>query len=1303
MSDLDGDGYTAPGPGCAPPFDCAALDPDISPYAFEDADTVHDENCNGRLPLTPLWAATGFPLTGPGAWTASGTVLVLPITGEVRVGDASSGVPASLTRAGLGLPVNTSLAVSVSVTGDAGTGLACTVELGTVATPFDPTTFISRQTSGIGLQVLSFQGLIGTGRILREVRLQCGGHRALTVDWLQIQDSLDEVGPMSEAHITWKDTRNPGADAALAVVVDDEDDVVWVGTDAGGLARKDANGWHPQNGTGEDSLMMGGSLGVSDILPMVGSDDVYVLAGDAATNGPVGGFWHSPDNGESWAQLGSSIDIWPPAVGGTGDHDDDVAGYGLESNNKGNGTGGLSWEYGGGRRLQGHSLSPVMGEPIYVGNGDWDNLGVSVYGDDGTGTDTFCPMPTTGDALPADRVGALLRLDVPIPDPTDPTGGIGYVETLIVGFRGRTNGQAGLYVCDVTGGVDCSGAVAAYCEVVDEDPWNTTPAWDLSGVDVRDLQEDLSLALDTEAEPLELAVYVADGGSRPVDAGGDGIGDVNCSAAGACTYDSSIHKLWVWYDDATGGVVFDAEPRVADEVDLPLLASGKWSIAGVSMDPFGLYLFAAIPGSNGWRYSHDRLNRIPATDVGVGVWESVNGGDPAVPYDEEDPAERQRAAVDTNFSGSHQEAQFAGEPNPFPARSEPGKVWDVYWMWEDGEAVAVVPHALNLWRVDGLYDEWTDGWWDYSADLEPEGDVTFTYWPTIDEGGNTFQGWPVFAVAIGPDGHLWSGAGDQALTHMDGAEVFDPAAPNGAELDCLWAAWKTSVSSISVAPKVDPQVSFTGDETWDPDGLSSSVVWVTLSEPSWEGNVQNMGVARTLNHGVTWRYAAAGWGPGVDEGETVPTHPDYGLRRCEDNGTELPDHYARQFESMADLATIRPPSNAFSTAEPGDLFGLQGTNVASLGSPRQVQALNEYAAIVLFRATENSTDDGTPDTGASAAAATPDLTGEGGLYLTINGGSTWHEVEFDGGAGDCDPHTVMGAGSFELIHPGTDSSWDNETGTATFELLFTVREQDVGVPTNPVAGNVTLCSMARVTIVAGPSEAVPGDPYPVGATWSWYTYPNRRTSGYADADYCGVTPWALQGAVPSATSNEAVVFGAYHRAAPCETCSGAGYFDQIYGGACLFDLDQFDLTAGAFTQVVDPTLNVYSIQAVASHPQIADTWAIVPTLDAGDYLGCASLQNGPAGTSSVPAWTELACDYPWPLLLTGTSAGYVARELTGPAGAFGVSVPTSYPAGIALSAMWSEVGVPDDSDDGYGSYLVVGTQGQGARRGELSW
>ncbi len=48
-------------------------------------------------------------------------------------------------------------------------------------------------------------------------------------------------------------------------------------------------------------------------------------------------------------------------------------------------------------------------------------------------------------------------------------------------------------------------------------------------------------------------------------------------------------------------------------------------------------------------------------------------------------------------------------------------------------------------------------------------------------------------------------------------------------------------------------------------------------------------------------------------------------------------------------------------------------------------------------------------------------------------------------------------------------------------------------------------------------------------------------------------------------------------------------------------------------------------------------------------------------------------------------------------------MPTSYPVGKVTSGVWSELGVPDDSSDEYGSYLVVGTLGQGTWRGEFSW
>ena len=37
------------------------------------------------------------------------------------------------------------------------------------------------------------------------------------------------------------------------------------------------------------------------------------------------------------------------------------------------------------------------------------------------------------------------------------------------------------------------------------------------------------------------------------------------------------------------------------------------------------------------------------------------------------------------------------------------------------------------------------------------------------------------------------------------------------------------------------------------------------------------------------------------------------------------------------------------------------------------------------------------------------------------------------------------------------------------------------------------------------------------------------------------------------------------------------------------------------------------------------------------------------------------------------------------------------------SAVWSDLGVDDDSSDGKGSYIVAGIDGGGVWRGELSW
>jgi len=137
--------------------------------------------------------------------------------------------------------------------------------------------------------------------------------------------------------------------------------------------------------------------------------------------------------------------------------------------------------------------------------------------------------------------------------------------------------------------------------------------------------------------------------------------------------------------------------------------------------------------------------------------------------------------------------------------------------------------------------------------------------------------------------------------------------------------------------------------------------------------------------------------------------------------------------------------------------------------------------------------------------------------------------------------------------------------------------------------------------------------------------------------------------------------------------------------------------------VVDAFDSVESIYAVASHPQVADLWAVLPTMAGGDYLYCAD-ERGGWNTAFMPATAQLECDYPWPLLVQGTANGFTSVATRGPPNLFGATSPVSYPVGRVSSAVWSELDIPDDSAAcGLGSYLVVGTLGQGTWRGEFTW
>lgn len=260
----------------------------------------------------------------------------------------------------------------------------------------------------------------------------------MTVDGLQLQDAELEFGPPNELAIDWQDTRLPGGGHTVGMVREDTTGYLYMGSDVGGLAGNDGSGWQVANGEGATSILMGGSSGVTEILPMTdGSGEVYVLMGDSNGTDNVGGLWRTSDSGDTWEQLASASGEFP--LGSTSDNSDDVCGNPRESNCD-------AWVQAGGWLMQADSLPGVSGDVIYLANADNEARGVSIY----DGADA-CALPNSGDALPADWVGALLRVDV-LPNETP---------VLVVGYKARLDLGASVFVCTLpAGGLTCGGATS---------------------------------------------------------------------------------------------------------------------------------------------------------------------------------------------------------------------------------------------------------------------------------------------------------------------------------------------------------------------------------------------------------------------------------------------------------------------------------------------------------------------------------------------------------------------------------------------------------------------------------------------------------------------------------------------------------------------------------------------------------------------------------------------------------------------------------------------------------------------------
>ncbi len=1192
---MDGDGYGSPtsGAGCPALLDCHDDNAAVSPGRLETQTTAFDDNCNGRSAMLVGFTESAF---AAGAWSDTG--LVSHGADGVLVGTSSA-----TKRVGINRNLNTGTVVAVRVTSTAGG--ACNFRIRTSVPGVPGATWYTKPLPATGVNMLDFTGDFSPPRVLKEAEISCPAGRSVNVDWLSVQDAELEFAPPADISVTWKDTRLPAGAHSVSIVRDDHNGVLYFGDDVGGISRFMGSGWEIANGEGTQSLVMGGTVGVTDLLPMEdGSGEVYALMGDMNA-GQAGGLWRTTDSGDSWEMLASAQKQMPGQAWAAATTADDVMG----DPRTGHCGSAASYQIGG-SLLQAHSTAPLLDNTIYIANADPDNLGVSIW--DGTES---CAMPHTGDALPQDLVGSLLVVD------TLPGG----TPALVVGYRGRVGGAPSLYVCELpSSGAVCGGASAACQEVTLGD----------GAPDVRDLELN-TWRRDVLEETTETGVLVVDSGGRPLVDGGE------------CEYTAgTVGELLI--TDTGSGLSVSVVEDIVTGAELADVAAG-WALTGVSFDGDSEYLFANTPVGPGSKYAWDRAYRVLADELfaGTPVFEPLNSeatGAAESTYAQEDWYEKGRRLGDLDLAGAWLESELEGKANVFPARSAPGAMPDFEWLdsyeLAGGVEIAVGINGNHAWWMIGLDEPWGDDEL-YESIFDPtdtvanaEANVLFNFWPDINTSTQrTPQGTSTKDVTIGWDGHIWGAHGDLGISHTDTTVVATSSDPVGAEVDCLWGGWRASAQSIHA-------VRFRGEgEGPDP------VIWATIRDQGSKGPDHQAGVVRSLDNGATWEYAGAGFlhaplkpAHSVTALAEDPAGGEYGYRACLD---EHNSHVATPFLDL-DTLDLYWPAHAFSAGT--TLAEAQLVTTSTIGVPRHIRALDESLALVWMGPDEDVNE-------------TPDAIG--GILLTVNGGSTWNFLDFDGGPAGCDEATVYAGGEFDLRPTPVDESlaaWDGSDGA----LEFFVYGRDGAANKD--------CAMARVIVDdLGTTPVV---------SWDWLELPKVDTGSWGATGSCGVTHENLQAAALSPWSAEVMLVGNYTRDWGGSTTT----FTNVYGGACLYNID-----TNVFTMVSDPRTSTRSFAAAAAHPNVADLWVLTPELDVASYQQCNDVRAY-AGSFAT------ACEEPIPQLVKGTTGAAVLMP-----------VNDRPPHLMGTSVVWSELGVDDDSADGQGSYIVVGIDGGGVWRGELTW
>lgn len=1195
--DADQDGYPA-NPYNPARRDCNDQNAGVSPRAQEVIGDDVDQDCDGYDALRRSFVLDAFITSH---WNLEGAD-VSEDGDELSVGSggrATLAVSIGDTRG----PVHVALQVT-----DMNASNPCTLRVRTNDSLGNHDDV--RSILGEGRQILSFADLPDPERMITQMRFQCPTGGRLGLDWLTVQNSAQfALAPTKDSIFGWRDLNAPGAGQYAGVVrtvpgivyLDgipwgvDSRAVLLATSDEGGIGMKDLDAgtpWRSINGTGPDGIseLMAWDVAGVDWVEPEGVLELFALTAETRSSETVGGLWYSSDEGETWSQIADTF------------HD----GVGLDGRH------GACTDllFGSGSFI----LAERESEDLWVASNvshryyDLDDRydtaseefesGVYLFDQ----TEGLCPEPI--DTLPDDMyIGAIARTYS-----RGATAAVGWAPLLLVGYTTqdarKSASEPSIYVCSLPEDSSSSGVVDAGC--------GADLVYDaIAGTGVRcdpvQGSEGLSI-VDFEVDPLDPSiVYVAD--------------------TGVTWTQNTEPDLERECDGTDGGGVLllnlDAAPwTVGDVWSLTSIQPGDWTglqfgVTGVSVDPEGDYLFAALPGDDNAN-SPTPLWRVPTADVLLAEpdWERVLGPDDGSDFDYGQLLHR----VNMEYSNSwfDPDNNEIATPYPFAELFGPSQPFDVNWYYDpDSETFrSVVTTRGDMWAVDGL-----------TSSVGGNIGTSWTYWPEVERYEDRDWGTLTASdLALDMEGNLWATVKDPVFWMVPDAGSDDYPV----ERDCLAEGFGAGGSSVDVA-------SYDGS------------IWLTLydqaaTEGEWESS---MAVARVVHDpddtwggaadGELWEWTFQGAGATLDTNfrslENQVMCRQYRVEGDPRADYQAPDAHVAEPVGDPCLGCM------FSDYDP--LSPVPNPDDQPWGHPWVVRALDQNVAIVAFRSyvdAEDLNNQRTPIAGA--------------LAYTLDGGSTWTDVPVEGysgtvdcGGGDPDQATdvLSWVETLTLIGEGVDSyvvyDTNDELVDWSFDLVLGASENSNPEQEDAVTRD---CNVARVRIT------------PTVTDWEWIPLPTDASAT------CRVTPSQFLGAVANPhRSNEVFIWGSYELTAAKADATHTLY--EEWGGVCLLDLE-----TGSATPVVSPETGnaTYELAytSVAPHPEDATRVLIGTCLDTGTLVSCIKPEIDAAngyiewGTGGPPV--PRCPSYAPPLLADRQSDGSwtVTALDTAPAGVCGYTV-----------------------------------------------